>query len=120
MSDAAWGPQERADRFRFIQNSARFFLTRGRAILDLKNVLQVSPSGLQFNDQRTKLVHNFFPLFSRSPVVSWRRYRITSAAKQVIKSGTPRRLVPTIIFGIRSQLIGSIRAYQSRAETSAH
>ena len=120
MSNAASGPQERADRSRSIQDSARFFLARGRAILRLKNVLKFSPSGLQFNDQRTKLVHNFFRFFRDHQLLVGRRYRITSAAKQVIKSGTPRRLVPTIIFRIRSLLIGSTRAYQSRAETSAH
>jgi hypothetical protein len=106
--------------FRSIQNSARFVFARGRAILDLKNALKFSPSDLQFNDQRTKLVHNFFCFFRDYQLLVGRRYRITSAAKQVIKSGTPRRLVPTIVFGIRSLLIGSIRAYQSRAESSGH
>jgi hypothetical protein len=98
MSNAASVARQRSDRLRFIQNSVGFVFTGYRAILHLKNVLQFSPSALQFHDQRAKWMHNFLPVFCgrQLPV----RDAVRSAAKEVVKSGTPRRLVPTVIFGI--------------------
>jgi hypothetical protein len=120
MSNAAFVARQRTDRFRSIQYWAGFLFTRHHVILQLKNVLKFSPNGLQFHDQQTNLVHKFFSFFRGHQLLIGDAFRLHSAAKEVVESGTARRLVPTVVFGIRSLLIGRIGTYQSRAETSAY
>jgi hypothetical protein len=107
---------QKADRFRSIENSMRSAFARCCAIRHLKNFPEFSPSGLQFHYQRTKWVH-YFTFFAVTSFLLG-RFQITSAAKEVVKSGTSRGLVRTVIFRNRSLPV-SCWTYQPRAETSA-
>jgi hypothetical protein len=104
--------------FRPVAHSLRSAFAGCLSIWHLKNIEESSARTLELCGQRTKWVH-----FIKAPMVRDHHFlgrcRNYSTAKEIVKSRTPRWLVRTVVFEIRSLLVSLNWTYQSCVECSA-